>query len=247
MWPAKNPENEQLELKFHTPSSPYQKLSQTYVYTHASCHVQTDGLTDGRMCRQTAGHIDEGADRPRGRQTKGQTDRQTEDEQRSEQTDKQTETDLRLLARGLRTSTGVPSSSVITMLLVDSARKCLLRRRKSSHVGVVGSYRKVTWYSWSKVGSNTTIMMLKRQSSSVHQTFIMLISNSSVLKATQSYHKTPSTCLIQHTPLSLLLSFIIYEWITVWICNSNRVKTAVSLSPILRQTSSLHLYITSFN
>ena len=173
-----------------TPHQVHIRNFHKHTYTHASCHVQTDGLTDGWMCRQTAGHIDEGADRPRGRQMKGQTDRQTEDEQRSEQTDKQTETDLRLLARGLRTSTGVPSSSVITMLLVDSARKCLLRRRKSSHVGVVGSYRKVTWYNWSKVGSNTTTMMLKRQSSSVHQTFIML-DNSSVLKATQSYHKTP--------------------------------------------------------
>ena len=105
---------------------------------------QTNQGADRPRGIQTKGQTDQGADRPRGRQMKGQTDRQTEDEQRSEQTDKQTETDLRLLARGLRTSTGVPSSSVITMLLLDSARKCLLRRRKSSHVGVVGSYRKVT-------------------------------------------------------------------------------------------------------
>lgn len=70
-------------------------------------------------------------------QTDSWTHRQTKG-----QTEKQTDTDLRLLARGLRTSTGVPSSSVMTMLLLDSARKCLLRRRKSSHVGVVGSYRR---------------------------------------------------------------------------------------------------------
>ena len=159
-------------------------------HKHTCTHTRIVSCPDWWTDRWTDVQTDSWTHRWRGRQMKGQTDRQTEDEQRSEQTDKQTETDLRLLARGLRTSTGVPSSSVITMLLVDSARKCLLRRRKSSHVGVVGSYRKVTWYSWSKVGSNTTTMMLKRQSSSVHQTFIML-DNSSVLKATQSYHKTP--------------------------------------------------------